>query len=172
MLLHCAHCGFAVECAEVCCSLLRAILLLCAVNDVLCCAVLCLSAGVSGEMFATIERALDERTIGHNPERLNLMKVWCGGGGGWKEGYPLANGNSLVVFTAHQKTCAMLLLGGVSLRAWGFSLFACGGALPAGHKRAIRVMQDTCGCNLVLYGSCLWFVRCAPNCSQSTCINM
>lgn len=32
-------------------------------------------AGVSGEMFATIERALDERTIGHNPERLNLMKV-------------------------------------------------------------------------------------------------
>jgi sugar (pentulose or hexulose) kinase len=33
------------------------------------------AAGVSGEMFATIERALDERTIGHNPERLNLMKV-------------------------------------------------------------------------------------------------
>lgn len=30
-------------------------------------------------MFATIERALDERTIGHNPERLNLMKVCiCG----------------------------------------------------------------------------------------------
>lgn len=30
--------------------------------------------GVSGEMFATEERALDERTIGHNPERLSLMK--------------------------------------------------------------------------------------------------
>jgi hypothetical protein len=29
---------------------------------------------MNGEMFATIERALDERTIGHNPERLNLMK--------------------------------------------------------------------------------------------------
>ena len=35
--------------------------------------------GAAGEPFATIERALDERTIGHNPERLNLMKV-CGGG--------------------------------------------------------------------------------------------
>jgi starch synthase len=32
-------------------------------------------AGIDGEQFATIERALDERTIGHNPERLNLMKV-------------------------------------------------------------------------------------------------
>eukprot|EP00775_Hariotina_reticulata_P004742 gene4742-4992_t len=30
--------------------------------------------GIDGEVFATIERALDERTIGHNPERLNLMK--------------------------------------------------------------------------------------------------
>eukprot|EP00879_Flechtneria_rotunda_P011073 GHRR01011570.1.p1 GENE.GHRR01011570.1~~GHRR01011570.1.p1 ORF type:complete len:636 (+),score=228.04 GHRR01011570.1:282-2189(+) len=30
--------------------------------------------GIEGEVFATIERALDERTIGHNPERLNLMK--------------------------------------------------------------------------------------------------
>ncbi|KAF8055587.1 SS4 [Scenedesmus sp. PABB004] len=30
--------------------------------------------GVDGELFATIDRALDERTIGHNPERLNLMK--------------------------------------------------------------------------------------------------
>lgn len=38
---------------------------------------LCLlwSAGIDGEVFATIERALDERTIGHNPERLNLMKA-------------------------------------------------------------------------------------------------
>ena len=25
-------------------------------------------------MFATIEKALDERTIGHNPERINLLK--------------------------------------------------------------------------------------------------
>lgn len=41
-----------------------------------CCLYCCLaSAGVDGETFATIERALDERTIGHNPERLNLMKV-------------------------------------------------------------------------------------------------
>lgn len=31
--------------------------------------------GVPGENFATIDKALDERTIGHNPERLNLMKV-------------------------------------------------------------------------------------------------
>ncbi|KAI8463844.1 MAG: soluble starch synthase [Monoraphidium minutum] len=30
--------------------------------------------GVNGESFATIDKALDERTIGHNPERLNLMK--------------------------------------------------------------------------------------------------
>lgn len=28
----------------------------------------------AGEMFADIDKALDERTIGHNPERLNLMK--------------------------------------------------------------------------------------------------
>ena len=28
----------------------------------------------AGEMFADINKALDERTIGHNPERLNLMK--------------------------------------------------------------------------------------------------
>ena len=32
------------------------------------------AAGVPGETFATIDKALDERTIGHNPERLNLMK--------------------------------------------------------------------------------------------------
>jgi hypothetical protein len=37
------------------------------------------AAGIDGEQFATIERALDERTIGHNPERLNLMKVRCFG---------------------------------------------------------------------------------------------
>ena len=30
--------------------------------------------GVDGALFATVERALDERTIGHNPERLNLLK--------------------------------------------------------------------------------------------------
>ena len=29
---------------------------------------------MSGEIFATVDRALDERTIGHNPERLSLMK--------------------------------------------------------------------------------------------------
>jgi glycogen synthase len=28
----------------------------------------------AGEIFADINKALDERTIGHNPERLNLMK--------------------------------------------------------------------------------------------------
>lgn len=43
---------------------------LCAVCTFLVC-----PAGIDGEVFATIERALDERTIGHNPERLNLMKV-------------------------------------------------------------------------------------------------
>ena len=32
-------------------------------------------AGVSGSAFADVGRALDERTIGHNPERLCLMKV-------------------------------------------------------------------------------------------------
>ena len=31
--------------------------------------------GVDGSAFATIDRALDERTIGHNPERLCLLKV-------------------------------------------------------------------------------------------------
>ncbi|GIM11576.1 hypothetical protein Vretimale_15059 [Volvox reticuliferus] len=30
--------------------------------------------GMPGEPFASIDKALDERTIGHNPERLNLMK--------------------------------------------------------------------------------------------------
>eukprot|EP01024_Parvocaulis_polyphysoides_P010314 TRINITY_DN13462_c0_g1_i4.p1 TRINITY_DN13462_c0_g1~~TRINITY_DN13462_c0_g1_i4.p1 ORF type:complete len:655 (-),score=114.00 TRINITY_DN13462_c0_g1_i4:290-2254(-) len=30
--------------------------------------------GVPGEVFASVDRALDERTIGHNPERLNLLK--------------------------------------------------------------------------------------------------
>jgi len=34
-----------------------------------------MSKGIPGEVFATIEKALDERTIGHNPERLCLMKV-------------------------------------------------------------------------------------------------
>jgi len=33
-----------------------------------------MATGVHGEMFATIEKALDERTIGHNPERLNMLK--------------------------------------------------------------------------------------------------
>lgn len=31
-------------------------------------------SGLSGEGFATVDKALDERTIGHNPERLCLMK--------------------------------------------------------------------------------------------------
>ena len=35
----------------------------------------CCLIGVPGEVFATVEKALDERTIGHNPERLSLMKV-------------------------------------------------------------------------------------------------
>ncbi|KAJ9511706.1 hypothetical protein QJQ45_018005 [Haematococcus lacustris] len=30
--------------------------------------------GLPGEQFAQLDKALDERTIGHNPERLNLMK--------------------------------------------------------------------------------------------------
>ena len=28
-----------------------------------------------GQQFASVDKALDERTIGHNPERLCLMKV-------------------------------------------------------------------------------------------------
>ncbi|KAI3425281.1 hypothetical protein D9Q98_009048 [Chlorella vulgaris] len=32
------------------------------------------ATGVSGELFATTDKALDERTIGHNPERLCLLK--------------------------------------------------------------------------------------------------
>jgi len=32
------------------------------------------ATGVSGAIFATVEKALDERTIGHNPERLCLLK--------------------------------------------------------------------------------------------------
>ncbi len=31
-------------------------------------------AGVPGEQFATIDKALDARTIGHNPERLSLLQ--------------------------------------------------------------------------------------------------
>lgn len=30
--------------------------------------------GIPGETFASVDKALDERTIGHNPERLNMMK--------------------------------------------------------------------------------------------------
>ena len=32
------------------------------------------ATGVSGETFASVDKALDERTIGHNPERLCLLK--------------------------------------------------------------------------------------------------
>ena len=32
------------------------------------------ATGVSGDVFAEIDKALDERTIGHNPERLCLLK--------------------------------------------------------------------------------------------------
>ncbi len=32
------------------------------------------ATGISGEVFADVEKALDERTIGHNPERLCLLK--------------------------------------------------------------------------------------------------
>ena len=32
------------------------------------------AAGVPGELFASVDKALDERTIGHNPERLCLLK--------------------------------------------------------------------------------------------------
>ena len=32
------------------------------------------ATGVNGEKFNVIEKALDERTIGHNPERMCLMK--------------------------------------------------------------------------------------------------
>lgn len=32
------------------------------------------ATGVNGELFSTIDKALDERTIGHNPERLCLLK--------------------------------------------------------------------------------------------------
>ncbi|GFR45978.1 hypothetical protein Agub_g7450, partial [Astrephomene gubernaculifera] len=30
--------------------------------------------GLPGSLFAAEDKALDERTVGHNPERLNLMK--------------------------------------------------------------------------------------------------
>jgi len=33
-----------------------------------------MATGVDGAVFAEIDKALDERTIGHNPERLNLLK--------------------------------------------------------------------------------------------------
>ena len=37
------------------------------------------ATGIHGEVFASADKALDERTIGHNPERINLMKVgWWG----------------------------------------------------------------------------------------------
>lgn len=31
--------------------------------------------GVPGDSYADVDKALDERTVGHNPERLCLMKV-------------------------------------------------------------------------------------------------
>lgn len=31
-------------------------------------------SGVPGELFADVDKALDERTIGHNPERLSTLK--------------------------------------------------------------------------------------------------
>ena len=43
------------------------------------------ASGMSGEVFATADKALDERTIGHNPERINLMKVCMGKGGQERE---------------------------------------------------------------------------------------
>jgi len=45
------------------------------------------ATGIPGEVFASADKALDERTIGHNPERINLMKVgdWDGGGYGKSE---------------------------------------------------------------------------------------
>lgn len=33
-----------------------------------------MATGIHGTRFASIDKALDERTIGHNPERLNLLK--------------------------------------------------------------------------------------------------
>lgn len=33
-----------------------------------------MATGMSGDAFNTVEKALDERTIGHNPERLSLLK--------------------------------------------------------------------------------------------------
>lgn len=30
--------------------------------------------GISGEQFASPDKALDARTIGHNPERLSLLQ--------------------------------------------------------------------------------------------------
>jgi glycogen synthase len=32
------------------------------------------ATGIPGEQFATVDKALDERTVGHNPERLCLLK--------------------------------------------------------------------------------------------------
>ena len=32
------------------------------------------ASGAPGSLFATVEKALDERTVGHNPERLCLLK--------------------------------------------------------------------------------------------------
>ena len=34
-----------------------------------------LTAGMPGKAFAKSDKALDDRTIGHNPERLSLLKV-------------------------------------------------------------------------------------------------
>jgi hypothetical protein len=61
--------------------------------------------GVPGDVFAAVDRALDERTIGHNPERLNLMKVLRarvkgGEGGAYKVGWWRSFGGPQV----HQKS--------------------------------------------------------------------
>ncbi|KDO73365.1 hypothetical protein CISIN_1g0433973mg, partial [Citrus sinensis] len=30
--------------------------------------------GLDGSIYASVEKAIDDRTIGHNPERLSLLK--------------------------------------------------------------------------------------------------
>ena len=67
ILVYCA--GFASFSMPIClyCPILYAAL--CAALMVMPC-----SAGMAGELFADVEKALDDRTIGHNPERLSTLK--------------------------------------------------------------------------------------------------
>lgn len=118
--------------------------------------------GVPGETFATIDRALDERTIGHNPERLNLMKggmvysnaittvspsyaneILTGGAAGWLRG---------TLSRPEMKSKMRGILNGIDVEEWNPSSDAHLAAnynaqLPWGKAVCKRFLQKGLGLN-------------------------